>query len=183
MQHYNDKLQAVTTLTLKVTSWQCVCIRASDRKLCENTEVILQQRRILNGNTSEEPSGVFPEQKTQSVALQKIGFHPRQGRDRQKERRLQNQRLEQTGAGTRQSEHLGGKAPLGPRPQKRQVSHSFFIHRRINSYVKIFTYKVNSNWIISASQYRNMKKKLNVTINTFLPLMMQSNLDSALSVL
>ena len=82
MQHYNDKLQAVTTLTLKVTSWQCVCIRASDRKLCENTEVILQQRRILNGNTSEEPSGVFPEQK--SVALRKIGFHPLQGRDRQR---------------------------------------------------------------------------------------------------
>ena len=109
-------------------------------------------------------------------------FPPTAGKGQTEERRLQKQRLEQTGAGTRQSEHLGGKAPLGPRPQKRQVSHSFFIHRRINSFVIIFTYKVNSNWIISASQYRNMKKKLNVTINTFLPLKIQSNLDSALSV-
>ena len=130
MRHYNDKLQAGTTLTLKVTSWQCVCIRASDRKLCENTEVILQQRRILNGNTSEEPSGVFPEQKTQSVALQKIGFHPRQGRDRQKERRLQNQRLEQTGAGTRQSEHLGGKAPRTLTPKTTGVP--FIIYTQNN---------------------------------------------------
>ena len=102
--------------------------------------------------------------KRHSVALQKIGLHPRQGRDRQKERRLQKQRLEQTG--TRQSEHLGGKAPLGPRPQKRQVSHSFFIHKKRNSYITIsVTRLILIELFLLPSTIIYIF--LNVTINTF----------------
>ena len=121
--------------------------------------------------------------KRHSVALQKIGLHPRQGRDRQKERRLQKQRLEQTGAGTRQSEHLGGKAPLGPRPQKQQVSHSFIIHKRLNSYVQFSVTRLILIELFLLHSTVIYIYFLNVTINTFLPFKIQSNLDSALGVL
>ena len=93
-------------------------------------------------------------------------FPPTAGKGQTEERRLQKQRLEQTGARTRQSEHLEGKAPSGPRPQKRQVSHSFFIHKKRNSYITIsVTRLILIELFLLPSTIIYIF--LNVTINTF----------------
>ena len=109
-------------------------------------------------------------------------FPPTAGKGQTEERRLQKQRLEQTGARTRQSEHLEGKAPSGPRPQKRQVSHSFFLYTK--DLILILQFSVTRLIQIELLLlHSTVIYFLNVTINTFLPLKIQSNLDSALSVL